>query len=44
MYEEKYGYNKPIIEQYARWLKNIVTEWDWEFLLFIDQGQTLLLF
>ena len=29
MYEEKYGYNKPIIEQYARWLKNIVTEWDW---------------
>ena len=29
LYEEKYGYNKPIIEQYARWLKNILTDGDW---------------
>ena len=25
---EQYGYNKPLIEQYANYLKNIVTKWD----------------
>ena len=24
-----YFYEKPLIEQYGSWLKNIVTEWDW---------------
>lgn len=30
-YEGKlyYYYDRPIIEQYGAWLKNIVTEWDW---------------
>lgn len=26
---EALGYNKPVLEQYAIYLKNIVTKWDW---------------
>ncbi len=27
--ESKYGYNKPVMEQYFLWIKGIVTEWNW---------------
>ena len=27
--EAKYGYDKPVFEQYLIWLKLIVTKWDW---------------
>lgn len=33
---EQYGYNKPLIEQYGNYLKNIVTKWDFGTSWYID--------
>ena len=27
--KQNYYYQVPVMEQYGRWLKNIVTNWDW---------------
>ena len=33
-----YVYEKPIPQQYAQWLKNIVTQWDWGTSTIIEPG------
>ena len=33
---EQYGYNKPLIEQFGNYLKNIVTKWDFGTSWYVD--------